>query len=414
MKKTLGMENWQPRSTPVRQPFQFPVWMRANQRSLTIALVGFCAFLNLYTPQPLLPLFQQLFHTTEVRVGWLVSATTLGLAIASPWVGVLADRLGRKRVIVPALWLLTVPTFLAATAPDLSWLTFWRFCQGVLMAMVLSVSIAYISEEFAGTGVGKTMAVYITGNVVGGFVGRFLAGVMAEHGHWRWVFGLMGGLTLLGAIAASRWLPASRNFQPRDNLQQSLRAMRSHVQNPRLIAAYAVGFNILFSIVALFTYVNFYLAAPPFQLSPVALGSIFCVYLVGAVTTPIVGRWIDRLGYRRSLLMAIALVCFGALLTLLPLLGLVILGLTCSAAGIFICQSISTSYVGTTAQEARSAATGLYVASYYLGGSVGAIVPGYVWASGGWLSCIGLILAVQLVTVYLTVRFWRQPAGIRG
>lgn len=328
--------------------------------------------------------------------------------MAAPWGGAIADQLGRKRVITPALAALTVPTLLATTATDLPSLVFWRFLQGILMAVIFSVSIAYISEEATETGVGKTMALYITGNVVGGFAGRFLAGLIVMVAPWQWAFGVMGGLTLVGAIAVSYWLPKSRTFKPRSSIQQTIQGMRSHLRNPQLLAAYAVGFNILFSVVALFTYVNFYLAEPPFQLNPIALGSIFCVYLVGAVITPIAGRWIDVLGYRRSLLMAIGLAAFGASLTLTGQLTLIIIGLALSAAGIFICQSISTSYVGTTARYARSSATGLYVASYYFGGSMGAMVPGYFWGVGGWIGCVLLVLSVQLLVVYLVFTFWKR------
>jgi len=331
-----------------------------------MALVGFCSFLNLYTTQPLLPLFTQVFHASKVEASLTVSATTIAVALAAPWVGALADILGRKRVIVPALlllavpttiavalaapWvgaladilgrkrvivpallLLAVPTLLAATAPSLSSLIAWRFGQGLIMAVIFAVSMAYVSEEWSGAGVSAAMAIYITGNVIGGFSGRFLAGLVADALGWRWVFGLLGGLTLLGGCVAWVWLPRSRHFVRKTSIRHTLTAMRSHIQNPRLIAAYAVGFNVLFSMVAIFTYITFYLSAAPFRLGSVALGAIFCVYLFGAVITPLAGRWIGRLGYRRSLLGAIATVAAGVLLTLVPILGVVIAGLSISA-----------------------------------------------------------------------------------
>ena len=73
------------------------------------------------------------------------------------------------------------------------------------------------------------------------------------------------------------------------------------VRNRRLIATCGVGFCVLFTQVAMFTYVTFHLAAPPFSLSTVALGWLFVVYLVGAVVTPFAGRWIDRYGHRTGI-----------------------------------------------------------------------------------------------------------------
>ncbi len=379
-----------------------------KQRSIAISLVGFCAFLNLYTPQPLLPLLSHLFQSSASQVSLILSASTLGVAITAPWAGALADRWGRKRVIVPSLLLLAIPGLLEATSVNLHALIFWRFLQGMLTAIVFSVSMAYISEETTKTSVSKTMAIYVAGNVVGGFTGRFLAGSLVDVYGWRWVFGILAGLTLLGGIFAASWLPVARRFQPRTTIHHSIQAMRSHLSNLRLLAAYAIGFNILFSIVALFTYMNFYLSAPPFHLGNLMLGAIFSVYLFGAVITPIAGRWIDRLGYARSIMIASSLVMLGALLTLIPALSMVIVGLAISAAATFVCQSIATSYVGTTAKIARSSATGLYVATYYLGGSLGAVIPGYFWNIAGWTGCIILVLAVELFTIYLSSTFWKR------
>jgi len=138
------------------------------------------------------------------------------------------------------------------------------------------------------------------------------------------------------------------------------------------------------------------------------LGLVFCVYLLGVVITPIAGRWIERLGYRRSLMLAIGMICVGICITLIPQLWLVIIGLAISASGIFVCQSVTISYVGTTARESRSAATGLYVSAYYVGGSLGAVLPGFFWSLGQWTVCVLLILAIQGMTAGVAIAYWKK------
>jgi YNFM family putative membrane transporter len=68
--------------------------------------------------------------------------------------------------------------------------------------------------------------------------------------------------------------------------------------------------------VGVFTYVNFYLAQPPFNLTPAELGSIFFVYLLGCVVTPLAGRFLDRHGFRRTMLLSLGMCLGGLLLTL--------------------------------------------------------------------------------------------------
>ena len=82
-------------------------------------LAGMCTFLNVYCTQPLLPLLRETFHASELEVSFTVSATIFATALTAPIIGMIAERRGRKKVIVPSLFLLTIPTALAATSTSL-------------------------------------------------------------------------------------------------------------------------------------------------------------------------------------------------------------------------------------------------------------------------------------------------------
>ncbi len=371
-------------------------------------IMGFGTFLNVYATQPLLPRFRELFHASELWVSLTVSGPVLAVALAAPLVGVVADTLGRKRVIVAAMLGLVLPTVLAATAANLGQLIVWRFLQGLLVPGIIAVAMAYISEESPKHLTGSTMATYVSGTVVGGFTGRFTAGVVVSHWGWQAVFIVLGAGTLVLALATWWLLPRSTRFVPQNNAAASLRSMRSHARNPRLLATYAAGFNVLFSLVAVFTYVNFYLADPPFLLGPAALASIFGVYLIGGAVTPGAGWALDRFGFRRTLMAAAAIAACGALLTLVPRVPVVIVGLVLGATGAFACQSAASSHVGRAAAQAKSSATGLYVSCYYFGGFAGSIMPGFLWRQAGWAGCVAIVVCMQAITVWIANKFWRD------
>jgi MFS transporter, YNFM family, putative membrane transport protein len=377
-------------------------------RVLAVALAGFSAFLHLYATQSLLPLLTQVFHASKVEVSLTVSATTIAVALAAPLMGLLADFWGRKRIIVIAAFGLAVPTFLAATASDLYTLVGWRFVQGLFMPAIFAVTVAYISEEWEQQRVGTVMAAYITGNILGGVLGRFLAGVIAADWGWRWSFLVLGCINFASGTAIWAWLPRAQNFKREPQLSVLSANISQHLRNPKLWGAYIVGFNVLFSNVSTFTYVNFYLAAPPFRLGSAALGSVFFVYLLGAFVTPMVGPWMGRIGYRRTLAIAILTASTGVLITLQPTLWVIITGLAISAAGIFVCQSAANSYLGAVSGQARATAAGLYVAFYYLGGSLGAIAPGFIWSVGAWPACVAMIVIVHFLTAGLALTFWQR------
>jgi predicted MFS family arabinose efflux permease len=379
---------------------------------VAVTLAGLAAFFNVYATQPLLPLFEQVFHATKVEVGRTVSATTLGIALSAPFIGALAERIGRRRIIVLSIFLVSIPTLLAAGSASLSQLVFWRFLQGLVTPGVFGVTIAYITEEWPRHRVPQVMSIYVSGTVFGGFAGRFFTGIAATHSlipfvapSWRNGFLAIGLLDLIFGVLLQRWLPPDSPLP--DGVEEQGGILR-HLRNPQLVATYAVGFNVLFTLVATFTYITFHLAAPPFELSTTQLSTLFMLYLVGLVVTPLGGLAIARVGSRAAVIGAMSAGICGILLTLTPNLGVIICGLILCSSGVFVCQSASTSYIQREASSGgRASAAGLYVMFYYVGGSVAGVLPGMLWRYGQWKACVALIVFVQLLTMAIAGSAWK-------
>jgi predicted MFS family arabinose efflux permease len=379
------------------------------RRSVGVFIAGFSVFLNLYAVQALLPTFAAAFAVPVARTGWTITAPLLAVAILAPFVGSVSDMLGRKRLIVTAMAVLPVPTLLVALAGSLPVLILWRFVQGLTMPFIFAVTVAYVGEETEGADTIRLAGTYTVGTIFGGFAGRFVAGHVTEIAGWRATFVVFAALTALACAAVAWLLPKERRFRPVANVGASLRSFADHLSNRRLLATFAVGFSMLFCIISVFTYVNFYLAAPPFGLGPAALGNVFVVYLLGMVMTPVATRLAVRLGRRATLACATA-VCVAALaLTLVPSLVAIIAGLAFIAGALFVQMALAIGFIGTAARHARSTAVGLYVACYYVGGSLGGILPAGLWRWAGWPGCVGLAVFVQLVVVAIATRFWREP-----
>ncbi len=272
-----------------------------------VTLCGVCAFLELYCTQPLLPLLTRLFHASKTAVGMTVSAATLGVALSAPFFGALTERLARKRVIVASLLGVSLPTLLAATSTSLPQLIFWRFLQGIMVPGIIAVVITYIGEEWPPDRVALIMSFYVSGTALGGFIGRVSSGILADWFSWRVSFLVLGAAALAGAGAVAAWLPHGRRRPPARPKPGSLPSfpcqVRDLFRSRRLVATFAVGFNVLFSLVGVFTWITFHLGAAPFLLSTTALSSLFFVYLIGLVVTPAAGLLITggpAHGHRRG------------------------------------------------------------------------------------------------------------------
>lgn len=383
--------------------------MTFDYRRIAVVLCGLCSFLDLWATQSLLPMLAQQLHATPVAVSFTVSMPPLAIALVAPWTGVIADVVGRKRVIAAAMFLLIVPTIMVGLSTTLGAIIFWRFCQGLLVPPVFAGTVAYIADEFPlGEATGVT-GLYTAAGVFGGFLSRFLTALLAAQLGWRGAFTGLATLTLIFALGVAFLMPCERRFVRAASLLGSAAQMVQHFRDPRLLATYSVGFCTLFTFITIFTFIAFRLAAEPFSLSTTALGAIFVTYLAGVITTPLTGRGVARLGRRRLVLFALAIWALALMLTLLPSLVAIIGGLAVAAAFGFICQACSTSYVALTAKRARSSAVGLYVTFYYLGGSVGGVVAGIAWTLAGWPGCVACALLILIVVAMLVWRFWREP-----
>jgi predicted MFS family arabinose efflux permease len=384
--------------------------MTIDPRRVGVALAGYCAFLNLYAPQALLPALAQNFGVTAAEISAVMTAGTFSIALTGPFTSAIADLLGRKRVIVIAMLAVALPTLMVALAADVREIIAWRFVQGLALPPVFTTALAYVGDEWPPAEVPGVAGIYMMGSSLGGFSGRLIPGLLTDLVGWRPAIGTLALITVACAAAFAVMMPRERHFVRSEGVMASLRQMVRHVVDPRLVPIYAVGFGVLFNFMAVFTYVNFHLAAAPYFFTPAMLGMVFFTFLAGSVTVPLIGRAVAAFGRRRFVLGVLAVWVAGALLLLTGPLWSILLGLTLCATCGMMCQGVSTGAVTATATVGRSSAVGLYMTVFYVGGSAGASLPGLAWAAGGWPATVAMVVAVITGMATVVALFWREPA----
>lgn len=377
-----------------------------------VFLCGTFSFLELYCTQPLLPLLSRYFQAPEANVGITISASTLGVAVSAALLAMFGERLNRRRTIITAMSALAVAVALTATARGLSELAIWRFLQGLLTPCIFTITIAYITEEWQPLQVPRVMSIYVAGTVFGGFAGRVSGGLLAAHFGWRFMFLALAMAGAAGTVVTNRLLRPGLGTEKTGKRASVLAPMIANLRNPQLLATFGIGFCMLFTLVSAFSYVTFYLAHVPFQLSTSALSYLFSVYLFGLCATLFAGAVLARVGLRRGMLGAIMLCLVGVTITLIPSLLAVGAGLAIASAGVFIAQTCANSFLRDAAPGGRRvSAAGLYICSYYIGGTVGGVLPGLFWKTAGWPGCVALICTVLLLAGPLAFFGWRDTTS---
>jgi MFS transporter, YNFM family, putative membrane transport protein len=382
--------------------------MPFDPRRIAIVFCAICAFLHLYSPQAVLPLMAQEFGVGAAAASLIITASTLAVAATAPFTGALSDLLGRRRVIIAAMALLLVPGVMLPLSGSMNELIFWRFVQGLLLPPIFAVAIAYIGDEWPPQQATVVIGSYTSASAVAGFVGRFIPGMLVAYVGWRGGFLTLAGLTAICLLIVATMLPRETKFVRASDMRASLRQMVAHLGNPKLLATYAVGFGVLFNFIAVFTYMSFHLAGPPFNRSAAFIGAIFVVYLAGAAAAALSGRMIAKFGRRRFVLAVLAAWAVGVLVMLVPSVPVIVCGLAVASICGVLTQASSTGYVAITAQGGTSSAVGLYVTSFYVGGTAGGWLAGLAYEAGGWPATLALVLGMLAVMAAVVATCWSR------
>jgi YNFM family putative membrane transporter len=379
-------------------------------RRLLIGLTAFLTLVDLFATQAILPSLARAYNVTPAAMGFAVNASTIGMAISGLVVAYFSRRIDRRRGIFVSLAVLSVPTAALAVAPDLTTFTALRIAQGLCMSAAFTLMLAYLAEHCSDREIAAAFAAYITGNVASNLFGRLMSAALADALGLAGNFYVFAALNLAGAVLVYFTLSRTPSVLiPTTRPRSPWSVWVEHLRNPALRVSFALGFLILFIFLGTFTYVNFVLARPPLSLAPMTLGIVYFVFLPALVTTPLAGRIAQRLGTRPAFCGGLATAAFGLPLLVLPNLAAVLAGMVLVAAGTFFAQATTTGFVGRAATTDRAAANGLYLASYFLGGLVGAAVLGQVFDALGW-NAVVVGLAIALAVSALLAAQLRLPA----
>nr|WP_320016190.1 MFS transporter [uncultured Desulfobacter sp.] len=363
--------------------------------NLALFLAGFVTFATLYDFQPLFPNLVQEYGITPAMASLSLSVATFSLAFTLPFSGSLSDAVGRRPLIIVASILAPVLALGAAVHHAFSGMLLLRLGQGIILAGVPAVAMAYLNEETEPKALGSAMGLYIAGNGMGGMSGRILTAWFTDLMDWRWALVTMALLCFVCGLLVWACLPASRNFSGKPfQLRALLASMADHLKNPGLRRLYLIAFCCMGGFVTLYNYVTFRLLGRDFGLSHTQVGLIFLAYAFGSVSSTVMGNLVNTYGRRRILSSALGIVTIGLVLTAGSSLWMVILGIVLFTIGFFGAHSVASAWVGRLAAHSHAQASSLYLFFYYLGSSISGTIGGTIYHRWAWPGVVALILVL--------------------
>jgi len=385
----------------------------AHSRRLLIALffIGVATFAQLYSPQGLFPLIAAEQEISADQAALMISAATLGLALGViPW-SYIGDAVGRKKAMVWAISLACLFGGLAILMPVVSvelgfeLALLMRLIEGFMLGGVPALAVAYLNEEVSPKIAVAAAGTYISGTSLGGLIGRIVAAPVGEQLGWKVGMLTVTVIAAVCVIVFLRLAPVAQNFTPRRvKPREVLPALTGNLRSPLLWTLYLQGFLTMGGFVAMYNFLGFHLAGPPFSIPLWIASFVFLAYLAGTWSSPRAGRLAAKYSRKPVLLAGNLIMILGVALTLIPHLVFIILGTVVLTAGFFAAHAVASGWVGAAATAGRAQSASLYNLGYYGGSSIFGFLGGTALHLAGWSGTVVMVLTLAgLATVLAAV-----------
>ncbi|MFJ7951417.1 MFS transporter [Lysinibacillus sp. NPDC096418] len=348
---------------------------------------------------PFLPMHAEYLGASQSEIGFLFASYAIALFIATPIFGALADRMGRKKLIVLGLIGLAITTIVFAFATNFLLLILARSLQGVAAAIPWTAGLALLAEVFSKEEHGTAMGMAMSGQASGVLLGPLLGGWLFELGGYQLPFFVAAGMALLAALLSFVFL---RNITETraESFTSPFRILR-HKQVLIIAGIAAVGASIFASIEPT---LPIHLSEN-LNLSPGIIGSMFVVItLAYGLTAPMIGTFSTRIGHVKTIIIGVGMAAIVLPLNAFPtliwvqILTLAVLGIS---LGMILTPTLPkladiSHSVGNPSQGVTFA---VYNTAYSFGMMVGPLVASTL-ADGFGLKTAYLVMGL-LIILYL-------------
>ncbi|MGH1362746.1 MAG: MFS transporter [Calditrichia bacterium] len=367
---------------------------------LGVFALSFAAFVNVYLPQPVLPVMQEDLYSNTVYTSLIISVLFLGIAFGNIPFGMAIDRLPIRPIVLAGGSVVAVTGAICWQSSDLRVIIAARFLQGFFLPAITSCLAAYLSRTLPRERLNQVLGGYVAATVAGGLVGRMISGLLLPAEEWRTAF-LIGVTITIIALAISYH---SFDNKPLSSLEVAVVSFSELLRQKdvRLILISA-GFGMA-AFASVFNFLPYRLQSPPFTL-PVRTSTLFYLpYLIGTVAASFAGWMSNRFSNGITILAATGLLVCSMMLIMMPSLTLTVVALLGMCAGFFALHSAMLATLNRKLNSGHGRANALYVLFYYVGAWLGITVAGLVYESEGWNSMVAILTALLIVPLSLGLK----------
>ena len=356
---------------------------------------------SLYAAQPIQPVFQQEFGLNRTQALLFTTLMMAPLGGAPLIYGYLLEATSARTLVRRAVFALGGLEMLFCMAGSYWSLLSIRAIQGLMIPAILTSLMSYISYTSRREDVQHAIAVYIAATILGGFLGRFLSGIMTDFFGWRFFFFMLGLLLLVSSFLLGCLEKNVKSTYERPDLNQ----MNALLRQGRYPWLCMIIFCLFFVFSALMNILPFELKHINHAFREAGVGFLYLGYSMGILASMNTRRILRCFGNESHAIMAgILIFLLGTATFFTARYAIMFMGMFVFCFGFFMTHSLLSGFVNKLVNENKALANGGYISCYYLGGTLGTFMPGYVFGHFGWDCFLAVLVAVVVVAFLFTAR----------
>jgi len=322
---------------------------------------------------PIIPQLRTVFVVSDVQVGLMITVYTLPGIFLTPFVGLIADRIGRRRTIIPLLFTFGIGGVGIAFVNSFTEVLFLRFLQGIGASALITLAVTLIGDFYEGPRQNAVMGINSSMIGTGAALYPVIGGTLATI-HWNMPFLLYGFGILIGVIAV--FILPEPEAKQSSSVRKYIASLRDIVFNPRPVGIFIAIFTVFFTFYGAIQTALPFLLTDQFALTSREIGlTLAMVSIASATVSSQFGR-ISKLR-TRSELIALGFIAYG-----ISLLGVWFarspwfVGIALLAFGFgfgIVMPSIDTTIVTLASNQLRAGMMGIRTSMLRLGQTVGPV-----------------------------------------
>ncbi|HFK5517819.1 TPA: MFS transporter [Elizabethkingia anophelis] len=382
-----------------------------------LSAATFIIFFQLYMVAPLLPSLSVFFNVSEQTIGLIVPAYLIPYGISTLFYGLLADKIGTKKVVLSSLFVFVVLTALTSFSQSVPQLITWRLLTGIGASGVVPMALAWTGRSYSYEERGRPLG-WIFGAMAGGGAFGASAGVILEsYIGWRMLF---LGVSILGVLTWTILWLAFRNLgdvlmeKQKLTLTKVLNGYKALFSGRRGKIAYTyVLLNGIFHA-GVFTWLGLYFEES-FGLSGASIGFAIIGYgFPGFILGPFIGKLVDKKGRNKLLPIGLAISALSAIILSFNIpLYVATIAVVLLSLGYDLTQPLLAGIITEIGKERTGQAMSLNVFMLFIGFGLGSYLFGLALQLS-LLQALTIFSVVQATLSIMAIALFRGEMKIKS